>query len=66
MGGRGSQTFKKRQKEQQRLEKRQAKIAKRLERKRQGPMPPEPEPGAEPEPGTESEHPAPASEGEQL
>ena len=35
MAGRGPQTFKKRQKEQQRKEKREAKISKRLERKRQ-------------------------------
>ena len=35
MAGRGSQTFKKRQKEQQRLEKRQEKFAKRLQRKLQ-------------------------------
>ncbi len=33
MAGRGSQTFKKRQKEQQRKEKQQEKFAKRLERK---------------------------------
>ena len=33
MAGRGSQTFKKRQKEQQRKEKQQEKLAKRLERK---------------------------------
>ncbi|MBI1789009.1 MAG: hypothetical protein HYR60_15875 [Acidobacteria bacterium] len=37
MAGRGSQSFKKRQKEQQRREKQQEKFAKRLERKRQGP-----------------------------
>ena len=35
MAGRGSQTFKKRQKEQQRKEKQQEKLAKRLQRKRQ-------------------------------
>lgn len=40
MGGRGPQTFKKRQKEQQRKERQQEKIAKRLERK-QGIRPPE-------------------------
>ena len=34
MAGRGPQSFKKRQKEQQRKEKQQEKIAKRLERKR--------------------------------
>lgn len=34
MAGRGAQTFKKRQKEQQRKEKQQEKIAKRLERKK--------------------------------
>jgi hypothetical protein len=39
MAGRGAQTFKKRQKEQQRKEKQQEKFAKRLERKRLGPMP---------------------------
>jgi len=33
MGGRGPQTFKKRQKEQQRKEKQQEKMAKRLQRK---------------------------------
>ena len=33
MAGRGSQTFKKRQKEQQRKEKQQEKLAKRIERK---------------------------------
>ena len=37
MAGRGSQTFKKRQKEQQRKEKQQEKMAKRLERKLHGP-----------------------------
>lgn len=36
MAGRGPQSFKKRQKEQQRREKHQEKIAKRLERKRMG------------------------------
>jgi hypothetical protein len=36
MGGRGPQSFKKRQKEQQRKEKQQEKVAKRLERKRLG------------------------------
>ncbi|MBI4908240.1 MAG: hypothetical protein HY820_31730 [Acidobacteria bacterium] len=35
MAGRGSTTFKKRQKEQQRQEKRQEKFAKRLEKKHQ-------------------------------
>lgn len=35
MSGRGPQSFKKRQKEQQRKEKQQAKLAKRLERKHQ-------------------------------
>lgn len=39
MAGRGSQTFKKRQKEQQRKEKQQEKLAKRLERKLHGPAP---------------------------
>jgi hypothetical protein len=34
MGGRGPQSFKKRQKEQQRKEKQQEKVAKRLERKK--------------------------------
>ena len=38
MAGRGAQSFKKRQKEQQRKEKQQEKIAKKLERKRLGPM----------------------------
>jgi hypothetical protein len=37
MGGRGPQSFKKRQKEQARKEKQQEKIAKRLERKQLGP-----------------------------
>lgn len=37
MAGRGAQSFKKRQKEQQRKEKQQEKFAKRLERKRLGP-----------------------------
>ena len=37
MAGRGAQTFKKRQKEQQRKEKQQEKLAKRAERKRLGP-----------------------------
>jgi hypothetical protein len=37
MAGRGAQSFKKRQKEQQRKEKQQEKFAKRLERKRVGP-----------------------------
>jgi hypothetical protein len=36
MAGRGPQTFKKRQKEQARKEKQQEKIAKRLERAKQG------------------------------
>jgi hypothetical protein len=36
MAGRGPQSFKKRQKEQQRKEKQQEKVAKRLERKRLG------------------------------
>ena len=39
MAGRGPQSFKKRQKEQQRKEKQLEKIAKRLERKRLGPIP---------------------------
>lgn len=42
MAGRGAQTFKKRQKEQQRKEKQQEKISKRLERKRLG-LPDEPD-----------------------
>jgi hypothetical protein len=37
MGGRGPQSFKKRQKEQQRKEKQQEKVAKRLVRKQLGP-----------------------------
>jgi hypothetical protein len=37
MAGRGAQSFKKRQKEQQRKEKQQEKFAKRLERNRLGP-----------------------------
>lgn len=41
MAGRGQQSFKKRQKEQQRKEKQQEKFAKRVERKRLGPAPPE-------------------------
>lgn len=40
MAGRGSQTFKKRQKERQRKEKQEEKLARRLERKRQGSHPP--------------------------
>ncbi|MGH9559200.1 MAG: hypothetical protein ACRD30_08155 [Bryobacteraceae bacterium] len=44
MAGRGPQSFKKRQKEQQRKEKQQEKIAKRLERKRLGPAPESDEP----------------------
>ena len=36
MGGRGPQSFKKRQKEQQRKEKQQEKLARRVERKKQG------------------------------
>jgi hypothetical protein len=47
MGGRGPQTFKKRQKEQQRKEKREAKISKRLERKREANMSSESGVGAE-------------------
>jgi hypothetical protein len=39
MSGRGPQSFKKRQKEQQRKEKQQEKVAKRLERKPDGPSP---------------------------
>jgi hypothetical protein len=39
MGGRGPQSFKKRQKEQARKEKQQEKIAKRLEKNRLGPNP---------------------------
>jgi hypothetical protein len=39
MSGRGPQSFKKRQKEQQRKEKQQEKVAKRLERKSDGPSP---------------------------
>lgn len=48
MSGRGPQSLKKRQKEQQRREKRETKMAKRLERKRQGSGldQPEPAPGA--------------------
>jgi hypothetical protein len=38
MAGRGPQSFKKRQKEQARKEQQQEKIAKRLERKRLGPL----------------------------
>ena len=41
MPGRGSQTFKKRQKEQQRKEKAQEKLAKRLDRKLRPDDPPE-------------------------
>ena len=36
MAGRGAQTFKKRQKEQQRKEKQQEKLARRIERKQHG------------------------------
>ena len=43
MAGRGPQTFKKRQKEQQRKEKQLEKRAKKLERKRQGPNPDSPD-----------------------
>lgn len=39
MAGRGPQTFQKRQKEQQRKEKQQEKMAKRLQRKQEGPRP---------------------------
>ena len=39
MSGRCPQSFKKRQKEQQRKEKQQEKVAKRLERKSDGPSP---------------------------
>jgi hypothetical protein len=39
MSGRGPQSFKKRQKEQQRKEKQQEKVAKRLERKTDGMSP---------------------------
>ena len=41
MAGRGPQTFKKKQKEQRRKEKQEAKLARRLERKRHGHNPPE-------------------------
>ena len=41
MAGRGPQSFKKRQKEQQRKEKHEIKLAKRAERKRSGPEPEE-------------------------
>jgi hypothetical protein len=44
MAGRGSQTFKKRQKEQQRKEKQHEKMATRLERKRLGILGPSDEP----------------------
>jgi hypothetical protein len=40
MAGRGSQTFKKRQKEQQRKEKAEEKLTKRLQRKEGGPEEP--------------------------
>ena len=43
MSGRGPQSFKKRQKEQQRKERQQEKIAKRLERKHQAKKSPESE-----------------------
>ena len=65
MAGRGAQTFKKRQKEQQRKEKQQEKIAKRLHRKKQGPDgPTEEQPldwsdaTAQPFPDNEEAHPA--------
>jgi hypothetical protein len=38
MAGRGPQSFKKRQKEQQRKEKQEAKMAKKIERRQQGPV----------------------------
>ena len=44
MGGRGPQSFKKRQKEQQRKEKQQEKLARKIERKLRGPMDAEDEP----------------------
>lgn len=37
MAGRGPQSFKKRQKEQQRKEKQEAKLARKIERRQQGP-----------------------------
>jgi hypothetical protein len=40
MAGRGPQTFKKRQKEQQRKEKQEAKLARKIERRQQGPLSP--------------------------
>jgi hypothetical protein len=43
MAGRGSQSFKKRQKEERRKEKQQEEIAKRMERKLQAKTPSEPE-----------------------
>jgi hypothetical protein len=43
MGNRGPQSFQKRLKEQQRKEKQQEKLAKRLERKRQAEASPEPQ-----------------------
>jgi hypothetical protein len=52
MGGRGPQSFKKRQKEQQRKEKQQEKVAKRLERKRLG-LNPESDTDADPDDQTE-------------
>jgi hypothetical protein len=52
MGGRGPQSFKKRQKEQQRKEKQQEKVAKRLERKRLG-LNPETDTDADPDDSTE-------------
>jgi hypothetical protein len=39
MAGRGPQSFKKRQKEQQRKEKQQEKLARKVERRRLGPLP---------------------------
>jgi hypothetical protein len=39
MAGRGPQSFKKRQKEQQRKEKQQEKLARKVERKKMGPLP---------------------------
>jgi hypothetical protein len=50
MAGRGAQSFKKRQKEQQRKEKQQEKFAKRLERKRLGLGPEEGDTEDEPNP----------------
>ena len=51
MAGRGAQTFKKRQKEQQRKERQQEKLARRLQRSKENPNTVSPEPDASLETG---------------